>query len=319
MNKTKFYSLVGLLSIGYFAASCGDSKPKDGRTDTYTSGVIEITSDESFSPIIQEEIDVFEGLHKDAIICPIFTDEVNAINMLLHDSVRLAIATRKFTESEMKAFLKQKRVPVAIPIATDGLAFIVNKENHDTLISVDNIRRILTGQAKKWTDINPSSSNANDITLVFDNPNSSTVRFAIDSICGGKKITAPNVRAVKTSQQVLDYISKSKNAIGVIGVNWLTDKADSLCLTFKSGVNVMSVSGSKTATKDNSFKPFQYYLFSEQYPLRRTIYALVNDPRRCLSWGFAQFLSRDKGQKVILKAGLLPEMPVMIRATHINE
>lgn len=318
MNKSKFYTLVGLLSIGCFATSCSDSKPKDGRTDTYTSGVIEITSDESFSPIIQEEIDVFEGLNKDAIICPIFTDEVNAINLLLRDSVRLAIATRKFTEKELKAFLAQKRVPTAIPLATDGLAFIVNKNNTDTLISVDQIRQILTGKAKTWADLYPGSTRG-DITLVFDNPNSSTVRFAIDSICEGKKITAPNIKAVRTSQQVLDYIAKSQRAIGVIGVNWLTDKSDSLCLTFKKGINVMSVSGSKNATKDNSFKPYQYYLFSEQYPLRRTIYALVNDPRRCLSWGFAQFLSRDKGQKVILKAGLLPEMPVMIRATHINE
>ena len=40
-------------------ASC-QPKPKDGRTDTFNTGSIFITADESFRPIIQEEIDVFE-------------------------------------------------------------------------------------------------------------------------------------------------------------------------------------------------------------------------------------------------------------------
>ena len=68
-----------------FISACRH-KPKDGLTDTYTSGVIAIAADESFRPIVQEEIDVFEGLFPLAGIVPRYVTEVEAINLLLKDS-----------------------------------------------------------------------------------------------------------------------------------------------------------------------------------------------------------------------------------------
>lgn len=57
--KKQFWLMGAWLLIALTACN---SKPKDGLTDTYTSGVIEIAADESFRPIVQEEIEVFEGL-----------------------------------------------------------------------------------------------------------------------------------------------------------------------------------------------------------------------------------------------------------------
>ena len=101
MTKKQFW-LIGAWSL--IALSACSSKPKDGLTDTYTSGVIAITADESFQPIVQEEIDVFEGLFPLAGIVPRYTTEVDAINQLLKDSVRLAITTRTLTPEEMNTF-----------------------------------------------------------------------------------------------------------------------------------------------------------------------------------------------------------------------
>ena len=61
MKTVKQLQLSGLLVLLTLLSAC-QSKPKDGQTDTYTSGVIAIAADESFQPIVQEEIDVFEGL-----------------------------------------------------------------------------------------------------------------------------------------------------------------------------------------------------------------------------------------------------------------
>ena len=100
--KKQFW-LIGICILGILAAC--NRKPKDGLTDTYTSGVIAIAADESFQPIVQEEIDVFEGVYPLAGIVPRYTTEVEAINLLLKDSVRLAIATRTLTEEEMNFFI----------------------------------------------------------------------------------------------------------------------------------------------------------------------------------------------------------------------
>lgn len=285
--------------------SACNSKPKDGLTDTYTSGEISIAADESFQPIIQEEIDVFENLFPMARIVPRYTTEVEAVNLLLKDSVRLAIATRKLTAGEMNSFHSRKFFPREIKLATDALALIVNRQNPDTLISVRDIRRILTGEVKEWKSVYPGSS-LKDITVVFDNKNSSTVRFAIDSVCGGKPLSNAGVKAMKTNQQVMDYVAKTPDAIGVIGVNWLGNRSDTTNLSFRDEIRVMSVSAEDVATPANSYKPYQAYLYYENYPLARSIYVLLNDPRNALPWGFGSFLTSDRGQRIILKSGLLP-------------
>ncbi|TWV09900.1 phosphate ABC transporter substrate-binding protein [Bacteroidaceae bacterium HV4-6-C5C] len=295
--------------------SC-QNKPKDGRTDTYSSGVITIAADESFEPIVQQEIDVFEGLYPSASIVPRYVTEVEAVNLLLRDSLRLAITSRRLTQSEMASFHSRKFFPQEIKLATDGLALIVNKSNPDTLISVNTIQKILTGKVTKWKDIYASSKLRN-ITIVFDNKNSSTVRFAVDSICKGKPLSN-NVKALKTNPEVINYVAHNPDAIGVIGVNWLSDKNDSTGLSFTKEVQVMSVSYSDDATPENSYKPYQAYLFYGNYPLVRSIYALMNDPRNALPWGFSSFLSSDRGQRIILKSGLVPATQP-IRVVHVKD
>ena len=93
---------------------------------------------------MQEEIDVFEGLFPLAGIVPRYVTEVDAVNLLLKDSLRLAITSRRLTPEEMNSFNSRKFFPQEIKIATDGLALITHLGNPDSLISVKDIRRILT-------------------------------------------------------------------------------------------------------------------------------------------------------------------------------
>ena len=294
MNKRVRQLGFLFLLMGMTLTACKQRPPKDGRTDTYTTGTVAIAADESFQPIVQEEIDVFENLYPEADIIPHYVTEVEAVNLLLKDSLRMVIASRKLTPEEKESFNSRKFFPQEIKIATDGLALITNLENPDSLISVKT----------RWKDIYPESR-LGDIHLVFDNKNSSTVRFAIDSICRGKQL-ASNVSALKTNKEVINFVSKTPGAIGIIGVNWLSDRNDSTGLSFNKEVRVMSVSYSTQPTVANSFKPYQAYLYYGDYPLRRDIYALVNDPRNGLCWGFSGFLQSYRGQLIIQKSGLLP-------------
>src|ERR1035437_5119132 len=129
MLKLKFLSIFCFLLL----FSC-QNKSKDKFTDTYSSGVIPIAVDENFQPIIQEEIDVFEALFPKTGIVPNYTNEVNAINLLLKDSVRLAIATRPLSSNEENYLKSKKFSPHSYKLATDGIALIINNRNPDSLI-----------------------------------------------------------------------------------------------------------------------------------------------------------------------------------------
>ena len=206
MRRKLFYNLVGLMLLSGMLAACAD-KPKSGRTDTYSSGAISFASDESFSPIIDEEVQVFESIYRDAKLTPIYTNEYDAIKMLMNDSLQLVIASRNFTKNELENLKSRNYLPVAIPLAYDGLSLIINRENKDSCISVKNIKRVLSGEAKKWSDIVPGSSRG-EILVVFDNSKSSTVSFCVDSILDGKVINSPNIVATNTSKEVIDYVER---------------------------------------------------------------------------------------------------------------
>ena len=290
--------------VVFASFSCRGKKVKDKYTDTATTGVIPISVDESFRKIVQQEIDVFEGIYTMAGISPIYTSEVEAITLLLQDSVRLAISTRPLTEQEKQTLETMKFYPKEIKIATDAIALIVNKQNRDSLISETQLAGILTGEITSWKQLNPDSR-LGDLRLVFDNANSSTVRYAIDSLCMGKPL-AGALNAQQTNMDVIDYVAATPEAIGVIGVSWVGSKSDTTNLKFSERITVMGVSREAKATPADSYQPYQAYIALGQYPLVRNVYAILTDPRSGLASGFSTFLASDRGQRIILKAGLVP-------------
>ena len=304
MKMTTFNRFVGLtLFLGLFLA-CGN-KPKSLPYD-YEAAAAAFASDESFYPILDEELEVYQALHAQGELKPIYTDQEDAIKQLMENKVWLAFATRQLSQREMDNLKARSFIPRVIPIAYDGLAIIVNNANPDTCISVKDFCRILSGEVTNWKDIYPNSR-LGAIDVVFDNPKSSTVTYCVDSLLGGKPIQGTdNIGAVKKSAEVIDWVERHENAIGIIGSNWLNDKRDTTNVTFKKNITVMKVSKLDSATAHNSFKPYQYYLYNGSYPLIRTIYALLNEPRSGVPTGFAHFCRLPKGQMIIFRSGLLP-------------
>ena len=81
----------------------------------------------------------------------------------------------------------------------------------------------------------------------------------------------------------------------------------------------MRVSRLDSATVRNSWQPYQYYLYNGNYPLVRTIYALLNEPRSGVPSAFAHMCRLPKGQMIFLRAGLLPVQANMnVRDVLVN-
>lgn len=297
--KSLFYITVCIVLL----VSCGNKKT-DTPDDTPTSGVIAIASDGCFTPVVEEEIAVFESIYKEAGIVPYFSGETETINSLLRDSIRLAITSRPLTKEETEFMNTKKLFPRNIQIATDAIALIVNKQNADSLIGIPVLRDILTGKIKEWKELS-SDNQSGRIEVVFDNPNSGTVRYAIDSICNGKTFSG-DLHAMKENRQVINYVSQNRGALGIIGVNWISNPSDTTNMSFSENIKVMAVSPYRHATATNSFKPYQAYIALKKYPMSRPVYLILSEPRMGLASGFTTFIASDRGQRIILKSGILP-------------
>ena len=308
--------IIGLTLILGLLSACG-SKPNPEKEAAYQKAAEKVLSDESFFPILDEELFYFNSQRLDTIGVE-YTNEQDAVKRLVNLETWLAFSTRRLTANEEQTLRNQQYIPRSIPIAYDGLAIIVNNNNPDSCITVKDFARILKGEVTKWGELYPQSK-LGVIDVVFDNPLSSTVRWCVDSILGGKEFSNPNVGAVKTSAAVIDYVEKHDNALGIIGSNWLNDKRDTTNVTFKKNITVMGVSKMDSATKANSWQPYQYYLYTGYYPLIRTIYALLNDPRDGVPMAFAHYCQLPKGQLIILRSGLLPRTANMnVREVIVN-
>jgi phosphate transport system substrate-binding protein len=278
---------------------------KPGKyTDTPTSGEITISSDETFKPILDAELAVFHALYPSAKVNVVYKTETEALNDLFKDSVRLIFTSRPLYQEEKNFFLEKKFYPKELKIATDGIALITNKNNPDTLLSVIAFRKILLGEITQWKQINPKSK-LGPVKVIFDNKNSSTVRFILDSLLNGKEISNNNA-AMEHNKQVINYINANTDAIGVIGVSWISDSDDSVMRSFLKNVNVLAISRDSIATYENSYQPYQGYIYKGLYPLTRNIYFINSDPRLGLTSGFSAFVAGEKGQRIILKSGILP-------------
>jgi len=300
--KKSFNVIVGLSLFLGLLPSCGGKSNSD-----YQEVAKFFAADESLSPVVNEELDAYRMRRKDLKIDTLYTNEHEAVNMLVDRKTWLVFTTRRLTPNEEQILRERNLKPKIMPLAYDGMALIVNKDNPDSIISAKDFARIITGEITCWNELDPTLS-TDTIRMAFDNPKSSTVRYCVDSILRGKEMkTSGNIRAVQNSRAVIDYVERHKDAIGIVGSMWLNDQRDTTNATYGRNIRVMQVSKADVATPQNSYDPSQYNIAYDNYPFIRTVYAIVTDPRsNGEARGLGNFCVLPDGQLVFFQAGLFP-------------
>lgn len=308
---------IGLLSVLCLSMTGLVSCRKD-PTNTSSSGIATIACDASFENIMSQEIDVFEYNTKGkASIIPYYLPEKDCVDSLLDLKTKTIVIPRQLTEQEV-AYLDSKKKKVrSTQIAVDAIALIVNPENTIEILSMKEISDILTGKITKWNEIEPNK--LGEIQVVFDNEGSSTVKYMRDSLMNNEPF-GPNVFAQNTNQEVFKQVQLRKNAIGIIGVSWISAdmrtrdlpreerikslaENDTTVSEFDSGVKVLKV---RRDDSIHAYKPYQGYIYDGRYPLYRSIYMISTGVNGSLSHGFYSFVTGTIGQKIIQRTGILP-------------
>ena len=280
----KISSVLLLLSILFYC-----NKKADNNEETILKGNTKILVDETLTPIIEDQVQVFESDYK-AKIKLYSKSEGEVLQDLFKDSIQIAILSRKLSVQDSMRFVRKKRFPKQTPFATDAIALISNKKNNDTLIALKDIVDFMQGK------IVPKIKG-----LVFDNPNSSTMRY-FNELSGLNKNPESGIFSFKTNEEVIKYVSENAGMIGVVGVNWLMQPTEAVA-KFKQNINILNV---KSLNGNDYFYPSQNNIAEKTYPLARDLYIINCQPFSGLGIGFASFIAGERGQRIILKSGLLP-------------
>ena len=289
---------------------------EEDYSDTPTSGHVSISVDETFAPILESQVDTFQKLYTDAHVKATYQPEDNVFLDLLNGKVKVAVAARELNAEERKELDKQQMLPHATKIGIDGLAIILHPSNPDSLLTVAQLRAIFSGKTTQWNQLS-GQKKLSAINVVFDANRSSTSRFLRDTLLSGAALTT-KAFAAQSNPKLLDYVATHPSAIGVVGVNWISDFDDPNVRGFLRKVRVASITARPNPTKDDFIQPYQVYLAQktaeqmkadhalQNYPLRRDIYAISREARAGLGTGFVSFIAGQKGQLIFQKSGLMP-------------
>jgi len=286
--------ITGCIVVMVAFVMCNRKSGKLTENDTAISGKAFLLADESFKPILEQEQYVFQSLYPDTKPELLYKTEADVIKLLLKDSIRTAILARELNAEEVKLLTSRALPPETTPFAHDAIAIIVNQQSNDTLITLNQVKQLLNGQIM---------TNKN---VVFDNPNSSLVRY-LKELSGSKQLNNKNIYALNNNKDVITYVSEHTNAMGIVGYNWLNEPDDDYAAA-AAKVKIVAVKGNDNDKASTQyFKPSQATLTLNQYPLSRHLYYINCTGREGLATAFADFLHSDRGQRIILKSGLLPE------------
>ena len=260
--------------------ACRQPVKKVNSGDEFLKGTTQFVADGSFSPIVDEELYVFKAFYKEAKPQVLYKTEAEAVKLLLSDSIRVAILARNLKPDELELLRSRALPPEINMFAFDAVTLIVNQASADTVTSVTEIKKMLNGQAK--------------------------TRY-LKEFSGNTTLQQKNIYALKSNVEVIKYVSEHPNAIGFVSFTWLNDP-DNYYADLVPKVKIVGVRNE--SYKDDPvtyFKPSQTTLALKEYPLTRALYIINATGRGGLGKGFASFLESERGQRIILRSGILPD------------
>lgn len=287
------YLKVGAFCIGIFIFILACKEQSRGQnSDTITAGEISVYVDETVQSLVEGQVEVFESQYK-AKINLTAKPESAVVNDLITGKTNMAVLTRKLTPEE-EVYFKNKKVKARVShFASDAIVFIRNKSVTDTLLDLDQVYNLLHGK---------SSTIKN---LVFDNPNSSVISY-LNRWAKIEKMPTQGIFSLNSTKEVLEFVSKNQDAIGVIGMDAIAEPYPEWQSLIEN-VRPLAIRNVKNGANNKVYYlPNQANLGAGLYPLKRSIYVLNYQGYAGLGTGFASFVVGDVGQRIVLRSNLLP-------------
>jgi phosphate transport system substrate-binding protein len=304
MDKRCFLKFLSGVILVPLLGACSNKGPDPYTDDVPTKGHVVLLADEGIRPLMERQEEVFESIYAKADVDIRYLPAAELLKAMMDDTVRCTFASL-LPGGEQEAWLRSRqRVARPVPICTDAIALVAHKDRHLKAVSVPQLRAMLrAGNAwPTWAVIDGSSTER--VALVFDGVGSGVMRSLADSLFPGEAVSLNGLTA-PGAEAVVARVAGDPNSIGLLPFSAFSDLDTPAMRRMRDQVDLIPVSaGADLAT---ALLPTQGSLADGRYPLRRTLYAILTEPKTGLGTGFVSFVAGHKGQRIILKQGLAPE------------
>jgi phosphate transport system substrate-binding protein len=293
-------SLSTVIILLLLLSSCSQNRSADntnaGEGKIY-KGELKVDVDPGLEHVMKLQQEVFEYQHDSVKLNIQYRNESDMLSDFRTGKATMLVMTRALDSNEIQSLIKQDTIYVReIKVAHDAVALIGNKSFNDSSLDIETL--------KKYFD--PANISPDVPQMVFEDQHSSVVKFMLNKL-GYKGQVSSHVYALKSTEEVIDYVKKSNNSIGFIPFNFLSNLQNEDVKKIYDSVKVISL---RTVYKDGSVirvSANQSDIATGDYPLTRNIYTEMRlNYADNLEWLFANFLFRERGGRIFLEDGLMP-------------
>ena len=302
----KFIQLLNVVWLCFlvsFYVSCS-STPTNKKTDTLTTGEVVIYADEAYTQILQDEREIYQIKYPESKIKFVFTGEDDALDMILSEKAKIAVISQEPSKKVLDHFKKKGFALGICPIASDGIVLVVNKNCPLDKLTRKELTQLLSGEITRWDQLVPSSTETNKLVLGFNIKGSGIINYFRKYYLKPNQVFSPNCATFNGSMGMLDSVAKYPNILGFMPYNFISDKDDSLTRAIKEKFKFISLESLKDTSE--FVLPSQSSIADSAYPLVRKVFVINHEGKSGLGTGFVIYMASHTGQRLMLKAGMVP-------------
>lgn len=301
----KQHWFLGILILSLFQG-CGakNSQLKDKPDE----GSIFICVDETFRPVIDEQLHMYQLANPNTRILSSYKSESECVTDFLKDSsIRMAVVSRPLKPEE-EQFIKSKigYFPETNMIATDAVTVIINATSKDSLFDMNTLKEQMSGRQR-----------TQKIFVLDGLKSTSSVRLIKEKIMDGTSFDTSVVKSARTTADVVNYVANHENAVGFVGFSWVGNMNDRLQQDTIKKISIAYLKCENCEAKPY-VRPTQESLINRRYPLVRNLYYILKENYAGLGSGFSAFMKYESGQLIFRKACLSPVMDFTVRTVKIK-
>lgn len=192
-----------------------------------------------------------------------------------------------FVERNPRADELERANATAFELGTDGLDIVVHPSNMLENLSREDLKKILTGEMNRWSQLNIDPPGGQDKIQVLAREDGSGMRAVLEEQVMQGARTTPTALVLPTNLDMLDYVAGHPNAIGYVAANIWDSNTHTRTLAL------------------DGIAPSRENIGSGKYPLRQTVFLIVPKNSSADVSAFVDFLASSEG-RAALQGRLLP-------------
>lgn len=211
---------------------------------------------------------------------------------LINNETDLIVVTEPSKEELELA--KEKGIELDVtPVVNEGFVFFVNKENPVNSVSLDNIRKIYTGEITNWKDLGGNDAKM----VVYQRPtNSGSQTGLLSLVMNGLTVKVPTLQEkIETMSGIVDVVADYDNGINAIGYSYYYY------------ANTMYKNDKLKYLAINGVEPNYTTIQNGTYPIKTAYYIVTRKgENNTETLKLKESMLSKRGQQVASEAGYVP-------------